>query len=166
MPNLSSLLSTSAEDAKRPVPLPDGTYYGIIKSFNNMESKNINKDTGEKTPGLSFRIELTHPHPDVDLSEYEAAGGKPINTRSFTHDIYITENSLWRLKEFLESLGLDLTGRSLGEMIPSTVNQAVLLDIAKEPTKDGKGFYNNLKSVTGAETAQPVTEGRRARRSA
>jgi hypothetical protein len=162
MTNLSSLLAISADDAKRPVALPDGTYYGIIKSFGEISSKNPNKDTGEKTPGLQFRINLTHAHPDVDLSDYEKEGGKPVAERTFNHDMYVTENSVWRLGEFLKSLGLDTAGRSLAELVPSAVNQAVLVEIAKNPAKDGKGYYNELKSVTGAEVAAPV-EGRRRR---
>lgn len=146
MTNLASLLNTKASDAKPPVQLPDGTYFGIVQGFEYITSKQ------KKTPGVEFTVQITHAHDDVDLSEFEAEGGK-LTEKKFSRGgctFYLSENSIFMLKNFIESCGIDTEDRSFGELIPQVVGQAVVLDIEKQPNQQGTGYFNNVKSMRGA----------------
>lgn len=139
-PNLSALLKTNADDVKRPIPVPDGTYYGVIVKHEIVESGK------KKTPGIQYTIRLTHAHEDVDLSSYEGEiSGKEMRTT-----FWVSDNSLFMLKEFVESCGLVTEGRTLEELYPQVISQPVILDVVTKITEDGKGSYNQINSVKGA----------------
>jgi hypothetical protein len=145
--NLASLLNTSADSAKRPIPLNDGTYFGTIKSHEFIESKQ------KKTPGVQYNIELTHAHDDVDLTGYDEDGAEvQLNPagKNFRYTLWLSENSMFMLKEFIKSFGITVEGRSFAELIPQVVGQPVVVDIVKSPRTDGSGFYNDIAKVAPA----------------
>lgn len=142
-PNLAALLNTKAEDVKRPVPLPQGTFYGIIKSHEFTESSK------KKTPGVLYTIQVTHAHEDVDLSEFEAEGGV-LAEKNLRTTYWISPGALFMLTEFIGSCGIETEGRTLNELIPQVVGQPVVIDLLANPNRDGDGFYNEVKSIKGA----------------
>jgi len=143
-PNLAALLSKPADEIKRPVSLPDGTYFGIVK---NQRYDQIGKN---KTDACIYQVGLTHAHEDVDMSEYEAAEGQPISEREMNATVWLSEKSLFNAKQFVESCGIETTGRGLGELLPQVVGQPVILDIIQKPTQDGQGTFNEIKRIRGA----------------
>lgn len=158
MPNLNDLLAAPADSFKRPVALPEGTYYGIIQDFGSGISEK------KKTPFIEFSVRLTHAHEDVDLSDYLGTeGAKPINERQMKHTFWMTDNSTFRLTEFIKSLGLDTANRTLGELITNCANQPVVLSVLQKPTKDGEGYFNEVDRMTGVSAPAEPTEGRRRR---
>lgn len=146
MVNLATLLNTSADDVKRPVALPDGTFYGVVKSHQFIESKQ------KKTPGVEYTVRLTHAHEDVDMSEYENTDdAKPLNERDMRVNFWLSEGALFMLTDFIESTGVDTAGRTLNELIPQAVGKPVVLDVTRRPTEQSDGFYNNVRSCKGIE---------------
>lgn len=137
MANFAQLLRKPADEVKRPEALPDGTYFGTIQGHEFGESKQ------KKTPYIQFNIILTHAGDGVDTEGLEPNG------RKFRDTYYLTEDAMWRLKDFLEGLGVNTEGRSFDELIPQTQGRSVMLDIARAPNQAGDGFYNNVQKVTG-----------------
>jgi hypothetical protein len=148
-PNLSDLLNKTQADAPRPVALPDGTYYGVIKAQEFMTS------TQKKTPGCQYTVQLTHAHEDVDLSEeLNNPDFKPINERiikSTGTTLWLSENALFQFFDFMQSLGIETEGRTIKELAPQPVGQAVMLDITRLPNRAGDGFYNDIRRMTAAQ---------------
>lgn len=142
--DFSSLLSKPADDIKRPPALPAGSYFGIIDKHELGESRE------KKTPFVSYTVKLTGEFgEDVsadDVSDIE------INKRVMRKDFYLTEDALWRLKEFLESCGIPSAGRSLGEMIPEAVQCRVLCEISSQiDRKDPEAPpRNQIEKLVGA----------------
>lgn len=148
-PNLSELLNKTQADAPRPVALPDGTYYGTIKSQEFMESSQ------KKTPGCRYTVQLTHAHEDVDLSEEQQNPDfKPVAERTVANNgttLWLSEGALFQFFDFMQSLGIETEGRSIKELAPQPVGQPVMLDIVRLPNKDGTGFFNDVRRMTAAQ---------------
>lgn len=145
--NLAALLSTTADTAKRPVPFNDGTYYGTVKSYQIVESKE------KKTPGVEYTVTLTHAADGVDLTGFDEDNQQvTLNPagKEFKTTFYLTENSLFMLKDFIKSCGIEIEQRTFQELIPQPVGQPVICSITKSPRRQGEGFYNNLEKVVGA----------------
>jgi len=147
MVNLAALLNTDAGQAKRPVPFNDGTYFGIIKSQEFTESKT------KKTPGVQYNIELTHAADDTDLTGQDEEGNDvQLNPagKVFRTTFWVSENSLFMLKDFIKSFGIEVEGRSFAELVPQVVGQPVMVDLTKSPRTSGEGFYNDIAKVVPA----------------
>lgn len=122
--DFSTLLSKPADEVKRPPALPAGSYFGVIEKHAFDESRE------KKTPYVSYTVKLTGEYgDDVDA---EGVEGIDIAKRTMRKDFYLTEDALWRLKEFIESCGVPSVGRSLGEIIPEVVNCRVLCEVSSQ----------------------------------
>jgi hypothetical protein len=121
--DFKSLLSRKVEDAERPPLLPAGTYNGVVQSHEFGESSQ------KKTPYVRFNIALISPGEGVDPADLE---GIDIGKRKFRRDYYFTEDAEFILRDFIESLGLNIKGKSFDEMIPQVINQAVIVGITQE----------------------------------
>lgn len=141
--NLASLLNKPAEEVRRPVALPEGTYYGTVKTHEFITSSQ------KKTPGVEYTLALTHAHEDVDLSEFQSAGGA-LEDKTLKTTFWLSENALFMLTDFIASTGIEAAGRTLGELIPQPVGQPVILDVSCDPNKQGDGYHNKVRRVTGA----------------
>jgi len=129
VPNFSHLLRKPVSDAKKPPVLPEGTYYGQITKHDLGESAQ------KKTPFLQWSGTYTHAEDSVDLRD---EAGEPIvlEGKRFQFSHYLTEDSLYRLREFLESCGLETEGRSFEELIPQAIGKSVMLEIIQAPIED------------------------------
>jgi hypothetical protein len=80
---------------------------------------------------------------------FSAAGGaERLSKMKLGLDFYLTEDAMWRLREFLEdSLRIDCTTRSFKEAIPYAVNQQITFVMDVAVSDDGKASYNQIKSV-------------------
>lgn len=148
-PNLAALLNTKADEVERPLALPDGTYFGIIRRHEFITSSQ------KKTPGVQYTSEITHAHEDVDLADYLDKDGntKEVRGKEVRSTFWLSEKALFMLTDFIESCGIDPAGRSLGELIPQVIGQPVVLDIVRTPLDSGEGFRNEIRSVKGAQAA-------------
>ena len=143
-PNFKSLLQRNLDDVKRPEPIPEGSYRGQIRNFTYGASAQ------KKTPQVDFEIVPTEAMDGVDQDELSVAlQGEPLHTKKMRSTFYITDESLFRLKEFLASCGIETQGRTLDETIPETKGMEVLIDVAKLSNKDGTGYFNNITKISG-----------------
>lgn len=139
MVDFSQLLGQRAGEAKRPAPLPAGVYHGLLKSYE------VGDNNKNKTAYLRTLIVLTgwpdgispSDHPDVDLTK-----------RQLRKDWFLTEDSLWRLDNFLRSCGIEPQGRSYEEILPELISQELSLEVATYRGSDDT-IGNNVNNVVG-----------------
>jgi hypothetical protein len=138
MANISDILNRKAEDVEAPKPLPPGSYNCIVKGLPEQ-----GESSKKKTPFLKFTLQITSPREDVDeeaIEEYGDVVGKTIDAT-----YYITDDALFMLTDFLESLGIDFTGgKSVSAAIDESPNCEVVAFIKHEPSMDGKRFFARL----------------------
>ena len=145
MVDFASLLDVNIDDIKAPKALPAGTYHAIISSYKFDKTKP--KDGKEPTNTLHIELALQEAGPDIDHSDLE---GIDITKRRASFDFYLTEDALYRVKKFLESLGIARTGVSLSELIPEIVQLPCLIEMSKILRSDNSGeFTNRVISVIG-----------------
>lgn len=123
--NWNELLSGKVEDAKMPDPIPVGTYVAIVK---NREFKTSDK---KGTPFVRYNCALISPEADVDLAQLQTYGGmEKLSQKLIPIDMYMTEDSRWRHKDFLEKcFGINI---SMGwqEAMMQTDNQQLKVHVA------------------------------------
>ena len=140
--DFNELLATPMDDIKRPPPLPTGTYHGIIAGHE------FGKSSRKQTSFVQYNLTLLSAGEDVDQTQLE---GIDLTKRPMRATFYLTEAARYRVKEFLESVGVDVTGRSLGECIPDANNARVLITVTQRNSEDGKEIYNDVGEVKGEE---------------
>lgn len=136
-PNFKDLLRKPLDDIERPKPIPSGTWRGIVKNWEPFESSQ------QKTPGLRFFIQPTGPGDDLDPAELVNVDLTKL--RQMRIDFWLTDDSIYRLKDFMESCGVATTGRLLAEALPDLANAEVLLFVKQQQRndRDGKPQYDS-----------------------
>lgn len=136
--DFTKLNSIPMDTVTKPKALPAGTYFGTIKEFKYDESKE------KKTPFVQYIIVPTSNGDDVDPADLD---GIELTKKQLRCVFYLTQDSLFRVKEFLENVGIETQGRSLGECIPDAVGLSVMLEVIQKPTQDNSDFYNEVKTI-------------------
>lgn len=137
-PNFQSILNKPATAVERPKPLPVGTYLGMI-----MGLPEFNKVGQKETDVADFQIRILQPQPDVDLVAFAEAKGNRDELKQRAR-FFITDDALFRLKEFLEHLGIDPAGKSLSEMINEAPGKQVMVSLKHRPSQDGTQIYAEI----------------------
>lgn len=145
-PDFSNLLSQPADTFKRPPTKPPGTYSATIAGFK------FDKSSQKGTPLVRFTFNNVQPGEDIAPDQLNDEEGKPIEFQKWTPtiDFYITQDALFRLSEFLASLGINIAGRGINELLPETRNLPVLLTVSMKPNQDNTGFINRVENVIAA----------------
>lgn len=124
--NFQEILSRPVESAERPKARPQGTYRCRVGKYETGESAN------KKTPYVRHFLHPVAAMEDVDMERLEANGGLRTE-RPLRGDFYLTDDALYRYREFLGKLGLTVEGRSFSECILEAENCEVLVYIIEEP---------------------------------
>jgi hypothetical protein len=146
-PNLSSILDRPSEDAERPKPLPQGSYICIVQSWEEGSS------TKKQTPFIRFTLKPIDAGEDVKPEELEEAGG--LGERTLGVNYYLTDNSEYRLREFLDHCGVDskdgktkLSHRDRAEM---ALNTQVGAFIKHRASEDGEAVFAEVSRTYSVE---------------
>lgn len=140
MPNFGDLLQKPLDGVSRPKALPNGTFLGMTKAYQLLESRE------KKTPYVEYELGVTAPGDGVDPEAMQGVA----TSKSLKKQFYLTQDSLYRIKEFIESLHIDTRGRTLQELLPQTVNQPVIMDVIQKPSRNGDGsFFNEVNNIKG-----------------
>lgn len=131
-PNFSSILDQQASDIEPPKNLPVGSYVCLVDGRHE-----TGESSQKKTPYVRFTLRPTEAMEDVDQEALEEAGG--IGSQTIRADFYLTENSAYRLKEFLEHCGIDSEGRTIRQMLDDAPGSTVIATIRHEMANDGSG---------------------------
>lgn len=142
-PNFASLLDTDSQSVERPKPLPQGTYHCVVKG-----QPRFDKSSKKQTDFVEFTLQPTAAMDDVDQEELTSMGGFVDKTIKAT--FYVTENSLWRLKDFLDHCGVADEG-SLRSRIDEAMNSEVLAKLRHEASDDGQSVFARLGGTAPVE---------------
>jgi len=142
-PNFGALLDKPASDVERPKPLPQGSYHCIVKGLPRFD-----KYSKKFTEFVEFTLQPTAAGEDVDEEDLAAMGG--IANKTIRATYYITEDALWRLKDFLSHCGIEEDG-SLRNMIDQTPNCEVIAFIKHRASEDGQSVFAELAKTAPVE---------------
>lgn len=146
-PDFSKLLSKKVDDAKPPPALPAGTYRATIQRYDFQTSRE------KGTPGVRFHLQFIGAEDDVDQTALVDAHGAPLDLSKIQKfsTFWLTDNSDYRLADFLKSLGIKTEGRDFNETLPETINGTVLVPITQRlDKKDPMKMLNDVGDITGA----------------
>ena len=145
MPDFKELLNKKVDEQKRPPILPAGTYEGVVRDYVLGEARNE-----DKTPLITFNVQITGPTDDIDQEDLVDEDGNPVdpNGRRFRQDFFLTDAALYRLTEFIQSCGVDTSGKGFNEVLPDTKGAQVLVTLMQGTTKAGDPF-NGVQKLVG-----------------
>lgn len=133
--NVKALLDRPVESAKKPSTKPPGAYSGVIASFKFDESSR------KKTPFVRLTVKNCQPlvngkdgTPAIPPEALLEEDGTPMDLTKWSpyEDYYLTEDALYRVRELMESCGINIKGRSFSVTIPELVNQVVNFNVVHE----------------------------------
>lgn len=145
MTDLSHLLGKKSSEVEKPKPFPVGHYVWMISEFAIVESSK------KKTPGVEFTVQMVEPMDDVDQDELALVKDPTQKKKRLT--VWITEDSLWRLTEILETLGVADEDRTLEELIPECVGQQFVASIMHEAMEGSTDVFDKIndRSISAVE---------------
>ena len=148
-PDFASILDQPAAEAERPPTLPRGYYHTMVTAYR------IDKSTQKQTEFSEFTLKVLEPWErngvaTVDEDELEEFGD--VRDSIISVRFYHTDKSKYRLKEFLEHCGVDLSkGKSFAQAIPEAVNCQVIAQVIHEPWQTGEGVSARVRSTAPVE---------------
>lgn len=145
MATFSNILNKAPTETERPKPLPVGSYQCIVKGLPRMD-----KSTKKGTDFAEFTLQFQSALDDVDEDSLgEVLNGKNLTEKSIKATYYLTEDALWRFKQFLENCGLDVTNeeKTYAELINETPNCVVGIHLKHTPSDDGETMYANISKT-------------------
>lgn len=152
MAQFADILDKPATEIDRPKPLPVGTYTWTIQGLPRFD-----KSKEKQTPFYEFTCKCSGAADDVDEESLKEWATKSDGTMRALTDFtsrltfYITEDSLYRLQEFLGHCGIDGEGKSTRQCIDETPNCQFVGAIVHTPSKDGTAIYANIGKTAPVE---------------
>lgn len=135
--DLSQLLARKADEIEKPSPMPVGHYGFTVMKYEAVESGQ------KKTPGVEFTVVPFESKEDVDADEL--AKVKDPFKRNMRLTFWITEDSLFRLKDFFVKLGMDVAGREMGELVAEAIGQQFIAAVVHEQsTRNPEEVFANI----------------------
>jgi hypothetical protein len=64
-------------------------------------------------------------------------------------DFYLTEDALWRLDDFLRSVGISVEGRSYEEVLPEVIGQPITVEVQQYMNEQSGEIGNQIGKMTG-----------------
>lgn len=146
--NWQDILNKKPEDAEKPKPTPTGTFLATIVKYEFKEAKN-----DKQTPYVQYHVKLISPEADVDMQSLNEAGGmEKVSARVMYLDFYMTDDSMWRHRDFLEkTLGINFAGRGWQPVIDEALNKNLRVHVAQTISKkDNATIYSNIDDTAAA----------------
>jgi hypothetical protein len=150
MVDFSKLLRAPAGAAKPPQALPVGDYQGVVKAWRMVEAP---KDK-EYTAMIRFTFGLVEWPSDIDEEDkmQDTASGPQLielGKRQLTRDFY--DNRLDILDGFLNSLGVQLSGKSYEEVLPETIGAPCVVPVQQYTNQRTGELGNQVGNPRGLE---------------
>lgn len=148
-PNFGSILDKQSSEIERPKPLPVGTYIAAVQGL-----PRIDKSSKKQTEFSEYTLKLLAAQDDVDADALTEMGGIANKTIKATY--YHTDDAAWRLKKFLDDLGIeeedeDGEGLSLRQRMQMVAGRQVLVTIKHTASDDGTTVYANVNGTAAVE---------------
>lgn len=137
--SFESILDMPSSEVERPKPLPVGSYVGIVQSHK------FDRSTKKGTEYVEFTIKLIEALDDVDQEKLGEQGGLGDKTLRATY--YLTENSVWRLKDFLNHCEAGDEDMTLRQRIAETPAKSITVKVRHEASQDGSQVYARISDT-------------------
>lgn len=155
--NFAAILEKTVDQVEKPKPIAVGTY---LTQLVGQPRQDVSSQ--KKTPFIEFTHKFISAGDDVDQDALKesltAADGsvRSLSDVTMRNTQYLTENSLWRLKKFLEDCGFDMEQAeakkvSLGQLIAESAGSMVRVFVKHEPSQDGKSIFARIDDTLPAE---------------
>jgi hypothetical protein len=142
--SFEEILSMPTSEIKPPQPFPVGHYHCIVDGVpeHGLSSQ-------KQANYLRFKYKIIQPQEDVNAAE---ALEQQVVGKYITQDFYLSDNpvSMTIFKEFLEeTLGIDNPDGKKGfkELLASTPNCQLIVELKHEISRDGKRTYHRVNST-------------------
>lgn len=139
--NFSDVLNKKLDTIEKPKPLPVGTYYAVVNGAPEIKPRGNNN-----TLSAEFKFKILQPDEDVDAEQLAAAGGLQ-KEREMRFTLWLTEDALWRAKQFVENCGVDDSNVSLSQALQACVGCQVKVKVVQKPSQDGAELYANIDKI-------------------
>jgi hypothetical protein len=143
-PSFMELLNKPAADIEEPKILPAGRYLCIVDSHKFVE--NVGKNS---TNCVDFSLS---PRQAIDVDPHllsEALNGAALADRKIFYRMFVTPDSVYRLKKFLhEDLGVPLT--TFNQMIPEAMGRQVIATLSHRMSPDSTRVFQDVKKTERA----------------
>jgi hypothetical protein len=132
--NFDDLLNSNLDSQTfdRTPPLPPGSYAAMVKDY-----KKTDKPSQKGNHGIVFTFSFLQAKDDVDEDALaKALERKPMKDRTMQLTFYMTPNAAHRIREFIEMLGVDHSGRTLKECLPETKGCGLTVHVKHTPSRN------------------------------
>lgn len=146
---IEDILDRPSNEAERPKPVPAGNYHCKVQGLPRFD-----KSSKKQTPFVEFTLVPITALDDVDQEELAQMGG--LTDKTFKAPFYLTENSEYRLREFLDACDVpdvddDNEPLSHRARIEETPNCEVIVTMVHEPSQDGSTTFAKPGAFAKAE---------------
>ena len=153
-PNFGALLDKAPTEIERPKPAPQGTYTTVIQGMPKYDVS-----TKKKTEYVEFTHKFLEAGDDVDADDLKAflttgdGSKKKLSDVTMRNTYYLTEGSLWRLKDFLKDCGFDVgeDDTTFRQMIEETPGKQVGVFVKHQGSQDGTSVFANIDHTVAVE---------------
>lgn len=141
MANFTEILSRKIEEVEKPKPLPVGQYLWSIPNL--FEQDEIGEN---KTPALVWKVRCVAPQSDVDMQAFQESGNA--KDRDMRVTFYLSEDALWRLRDFLKKLGIEEGGKSFDEAAAAATGRMFYATVKHRWNKDKTQLFGEVDTNT------------------
>ena len=136
--SFEDILNVDPNDVERPRPLPQGSYEGVVISHR------FDRSPKTLTPFIEYTIRPVAPMDDINMDELNEMGG--IGNRTIRLTFWLTPDSKFRLKEFLENCDIKYE-KTLYKMAEQAINCRIGIVVVHNPSKDNTQVYANISKT-------------------
>lgn len=141
MPDFNALLDADPTSFERPPTLPEGEYLALVKG------SEFGKSSQKQTPYVRFHYTILQA---LDSVPQEALDGVDLGKAKMRDDFYITEDAMFRLREFFELA--DAVESNTRESVQACIGKQVVLTIGHTPSqRDPTRTFAEIRSYARAE---------------
>lgn len=129
--NFAEILNMAPSEAKPPAQVPVGSYLCVVQG---MPRYDVSSQKG--TPFAEYTFSILAAGEDVEEADIAAMEGGVVG-KTIKNQYYLTENSMFMLKDFLGHCGLDVDGAgSFKELVDQANGCQIIVAIKRQASKD------------------------------
>lgn len=142
MADFDSMLNVDLDSVQRPKPLPQGNFKWKVLDYDFGESSN------KGTPYVRYDLQFAEAGEDVDEDLLEEVPNYQQKTMS--EYFYLSETTMWRLKDFLQAAGVETQGRTIKEALDDAIGAEVWAFIRVRSAQNSDAQFNEISNFAEA----------------
>lgn len=142
--DFTALLDTNCDEVHEPLPTPKGFYTLTVGS-----NKKFGKSSVQETPFVELEFVDPIPGDDVDEDLFEQYVASRPKGLIIKNKFYLSDGAKFMLKNFFKAVGINTTGRSLGDCLEDVPGEDVGAFIEVKAGQNGR-HYSEIKEFRPA----------------